>query len=129
MRCRALREGCTSGRLTLRDRGVVEHTQGCAECRAFLARLELAREILATPLSDARPDAGFAARVATRLPQPVEMMGWAALRLLPAALAVLLALAAYGQGHPPSAADLWLLEPSSGQLLTWSALAGGETGP
>jgi hypothetical protein len=129
MRCRTLRSDCSSGELALRDPRAVEHVRECADCRAFLARLETAREVLATPLCDARPDAGFAARVAARLPRPVEILGMAALRLLPAAVALLLALAAYGQGQPPSAADLWLLEPSSGQLLAWSVLADGEPAP
>lgn len=128
MRCGRLKDLCSADRTAVRDPRVVAHVEGCAGCRAFLERLALAREVLATPLCEALPDAGFAGRVAARLPRPVDLMGWAALRLLPAALALLLALAAYGQGHPPSAADLWLLEPSSGQLLTWSALAGGEPG-
>lgn len=129
MRCRTLRDGCTAGRLSPADPRVAGHAEGCPACRAYLARLAIARETLATPLSTSLPDAGFAARVAARLPQPVELLGWAAVRLLPAALALLVALAAYGQGHAPSAGDLWLLEPTSGELLTWAALAGTEGAP
>lgn len=121
-RCRDLRRRCTAGGPG--DPRLADHLATCAGCRAFVERLTLVREALAAPLSDARPDAGFAARVAARRPPqpPVEVLGWAAVRLLPAAVALLVALAACGQWRPPALADLWLLQPSTGELLVWSML-------
>jgi hypothetical protein len=52
-------------------------------------RLAAAREYFREHHSGALPDAGFAARVAARLvPEPLSALGWAAVRLLPAAVAL-----------------------------------------
>jgi hypothetical protein len=129
MRCSALRDRATAGRLAPTDPRIESHLAGCGECRAFMTRLALARQILAVPLSTTLPDAGFAGRVTARLPRPVELLGWAAVRLLPAALALLVGLAAYGAWHPPATGDLWLLDPSAEQLLAWSTMVDREARP
>jgi anti-sigma factor RsiW len=129
MRCSTLRDRGTAGLFAPCDPEVERHLAGCPRCRAYLERLALARQVLAQPLSSALPDAGFAGRVAARLPRPVELMGWAAVRLLPAALALLLGLAAYGAWHPPAVGDLWLLDPSAEQLLAWSTMVDREARP
>jgi predicted anti-sigma-YlaC factor YlaD len=125
MRCRRLRDHYASGEPAADPRLAADlesHLQSCAGCGAFVERLAVARRILAEPRSVVLPDSGFPARVAARLPQPVEVLGWAALRLLPAAAVLLVALATYGQWRPPAVSDLWLLQPTPGQLLAWSLL-------
>ena len=56
-------------------------------------RLLQARLLLQRHHANVEPDAGFADRVAARLKRdPAEMLGWAALRLLPASLLLALVL-------------------------------------
>jgi hypothetical protein len=70
-----------------RDGEAAAHLDACPECAAFARRLALAREALGEPAAPAdamEPDASFALRVVQRLPRPAEVLGWAALRSLPA---------------------------------------------
>jgi hypothetical protein len=90
MDCRTVRERLV--REPEPDAEVRIHLESCAGCAAFARRLGLARDVLRTPASALDPDPGFARRVASRLPQTSELLGWAALRALPAALALALAL-------------------------------------
>ncbi len=64
-----------------------------------------------------------------RLPQPAEVLGWAALRALPAALAVAVALLWLGISQPTPPEYLLAAEASPDQLLTWAVLAPGEAAP
>jgi hypothetical protein len=122
-----------------------EHLATCAACAVFAKRLAHARQTLVrsrppgVQASFAQPDAGFPARVLARIERPADLLGWAAFRALPAALALALALAWLGLSAPASApstpattaavaaatpeATSALLEgqPSSEQLLAWSA--------
>lgn len=72
------------------------HLDSCAACRRFAQRSRTVAGALGTPRSDAAPDAGFAARVVARLPAAPDVararFTWAAVRLLPAAAALLLVL-------------------------------------
>lgn len=72
------------------DRATLAHRESCTACRSFAERWEAARAALAAGGSNARPDASFAARVSQQLHrrQPVDALGWAAGRLLPASLAL-----------------------------------------
>jgi hypothetical protein len=101
------------------------HLAGCAGCSDFARRLVLARQALGRRASDPRPDPGFAARVQARLPRSGDMLGWAAFRALPAAVAVALALAAVGISQQPPPASPLLVEPNSDQLFSLLSLPGG----
>ena len=98
--------------------GMAEHLAGCPACTAFSRRLDAVREALGRH-DDRRviPDEGFARRTVARLPQPAELLGWAALRALPAALALAFVLAWYGLSQPPPLSALLLDEPSGDELL------------
>jgi len=134
------------------------HLASCPQCAAFARRLELVRQALARPMSPSLPpspsspsqdmagDPRFPARVLARIERPVELIGWAAFRALPAALGLALALALLGlsssppppssdsaepavpaalAGPAPAAQPSPLLDgpPSSDQLLAWSSLS------
>lgn len=100
-----------------------EHVKGCPACATFSHRLELAREALRDSGAPLEADPGFALRVVERLPRPAEVLGWAALRALPAAVAMALALAWLGLTQIPSPAALLSSEPSPDLLFTYTALA------
>jgi hypothetical protein len=107
--------------------GADGHLAACPRCAAFARRLALARGALRDRGCDALPDGGFAARVAARLPRrPVggELLGWAAVRTLPAALLLALVLAGMAAAETAPPDSLLVAEPSSSQLFAWSAQAG-----
>jgi hypothetical protein len=99
------------------------HLAACPDCSLFAQRLATARRLLRAPKVPVEPDPSFALRVVARLPRPAELMGWAALRALPAALLLALALAWVGLSEPPSPSNLLSAEPSSDLLLTYGMLA------
>ena len=102
------------------------HLAGCPGCAAFARRLALARRTLAEPACEVLPDPGFAARVTARLPRPTDLMGWAAVRALPAAILLALVLAGLGAADVTPPTSLLVDEPSSSQLLAWSAQGPGD---
>jgi len=115
------------------DGEATAHLDACPECAAFARRLELARETLRRPAASAdamEPGASFALRVVERLPKPAELLGWAALRALPAAVVLVLALLWIGVSQPPSPEYKDLLSESASPdlVLTYAALA-PEAGP
>jgi hypothetical protein len=102
------------------------HLSGCAPCGRFAARLEVARRGLAAPASGQaiRPDGGFSARVLGRLPErkPEDLLGWAALRLLPAAAASALVLTGWCLFATPAPEDVWSTAQAGadeGDLVAW----------
>lgn len=104
---------------------VHEHLERCDVCARFAERLAMAAEILESHHANVGPDAAFAARVVARLPQPSPILGWAALKLLPAAAALLLVLSAwvwFGTGTP---GELVASSPTD-DLLSWVLENGGE---
>ena len=79
-----------------------DHLERCADCRCFANRLDAARRALEAHHGNVEPDAAFAARVAARLPQgPAELLGWAAARLIPVTLALVLVLAWFAYRGAP----------------------------
>jgi len=116
------------------DGEAAAHLEACPECAAFVRRLALAREVLRQPAAspDAmEPDASFSLRVVQWLPRPAEVLGWAALRALPAAVVLVLALLWIGVSQPPSSPELRDLladSPRPDVVLTYAALA-PEAGP
>jgi hypothetical protein len=110
-----------------RDEAAVErHLGECKVCKRFVERLEVAERALADHHGNVVPDSTFAARVVSELPQPSPVMGWAALRLLPAAAALLLALSAWVWLGTAPPAELTVSAPTD-DLVSW-VLEDGEVG-
>jgi len=129
-KCRAVRDRLMRSE---HDGEATAHLDACPECAAFARRLELARETLRQPAASAdamEPDASFALRVIERLPKPAELLGWAALRALPAAVVLVLTLLWIGVSQPPAPESKDLLSESTSPdlVLTYAALA-PEAGP
>lgn len=95
------------------------HLAECAECERFARRFELARAALRDHRSDHQPDPYFAQRVSAALPAEPDPLGWAAVRLLPVALALTLVLTAWAWLTTPGPSAL--VEPAPTEdLLTWA---------
>jgi|CXWL01.1.fsa_nt_gi hypothetical protein len=122
--CRQLRDRLLAGAAApdAASAGAAAHLDGCAECQAFAGRLVATRSILSTRRAEVEPTPSFAPRVVAALPDTTELLGWAALRLLPAALALALGLTCFGLLQAPSPTAL-LNDPSADLLLTYAALA------
>jgi len=122
MNCDDVRQRLTATAGGTRPAGLEQHLEDCRACMHYATRLQAARRLFADHRSDAQPDAAFATRVVARLEKPpLETLGWAAARLLPATLALVLALAWFvfdvepGSTYEESAAPTenlvsWVLE-------------------
>ena len=104
---------------------VARHLIDCAECARFAQRLAATRAALEARRLEIHPDPAFAARVLARLPDGTQLLGWAAFRLLPAALALAVGLAWYSLFLLPAPTDVVLTDPGSEVALIYSVLAGG----
>ena len=104
---------------------LARHVASCAGCAAFAERLATYRAALPSQRSEHAPGPDFAARVVTQLPDTAELLGWAAVRLLPAAFALAIACSWYGLSHGPGLSYL-LLHPDDPLLLTYVALGPEE---
>ncbi len=94
------------------------HLAECPACAAFAHRVADAQQALNRHHAGIEPDAGFAARVVAALPQPQAPLTWAAMRLLPAALALVLVLAGWvliDSSRPSTVAD----QSPTDDLLGW----------
>jgi len=121
MTCKAFRNQAMRQRAS--SPPLAEHLSTCRDCAAFASRLDAIRGSLRAPASEISPGPAFASRVQANLPRGSEMLGWAALRALPAALVVALALAWMSYSEPPSVETVLSAEPSPDLLLTAGALA------
>jgi hypothetical protein len=97
---------------------IAEHLEGCAACSRFAERLAMAHETLETHHAGVRPDPAFAARVVANLPEPSPVLGWAALRLLPAATALLLVLSAWVWFGTDTPSEMVAAAPTD-DLVSW----------
>jgi hypothetical protein len=97
-----------------------DHLESCAACSRFARRLQAARRFFREHHGNVEPDAAFAARVAARLNGgPAEMLGWAASRLLPATLALVLVLVWFAfRAEPVQQTAYEELAPTD-DLLSW----------
>ncbi len=100
------------------------HLGSCDGCAAYAARFLAARESLREHRARVVPDASFAARVTAALPAGEardDLMRWAALRLLPATVALTLVLAAWSWLATASPASLSEMAASvaSDDVLAW----------
>lgn len=92
MKKKKLRDLLADPALRLDDPALAEAAQNAGEEKLARSAAWLAEDLRAHHLELA-PPTYFAQRVLARLPEdPVALLGWAALRLLPAAAAVILAL-------------------------------------
>jgi hypothetical protein len=122
MDCQTLRNQLLAGDAESVARA--EHLSSCVACAEFARRLEGVRRHLRAPSSpDLAPPPGFAARVVAGLPRGPEILGWAALRALPAALLLAFVLAWMSWVEPPSMDVLLSSEPSTDLLLTMGTLS------
>lgn len=96
---------------------LARHLAACPACASFAERWEATREALREHRATVVPDAGFAGRVVARLPAP-DPFAWAARRLLPATLALTLALGGWCLLRTPAPASL-AAELADGDLLSW----------
>jgi hypothetical protein len=124
-RCAELRDHLQANPAIPADGELRDHLARCAACADFAARLARVRAGLREHHARIEPTPDFAVRVIARLPGPSEQIGWAALRLLPAALALAALLCWYGASHGPGLSDL-LLRPDDPDLLTYLTLSGGS---
>jgi hypothetical protein len=102
------------------------HLAECEECSRFAARLEEATRVLGERPPLVTPDAGFAARVVARLPERDPLLGLAAIRMLPAAAALLLVLGIWALLGTSTPSELTTASPTD-DLVAW-VLARGENG-
>ena len=77
------------------DGEVAAHLRECAACSRYSERLRAATELLRERQVSFEPDPGFAGRVVGALPAAPQMLGWAAVRLLPATLALVALLSVW----------------------------------
>jgi hypothetical protein len=81
--------------------------------------MEQARLFFRRHHANVQPDPAFADRVTARLRrEPVELLGWAALRLLPATLALVLILA-WLAFQAAGSNEVQIAEAGSGDLIGW----------
>lgn len=110
---------------------LLRHRDECPACQALATRLDAVRQGLRTVHGSTQPDAGFSARVLRRLestPDDVELLGWAAWRVLPAAAVLLVALLAWGSsvGWAPTRLEILLLQEHPSQVAVEILLAAEE---
>ncbi len=133
MKCRQARRKLSEATCESSLAAVEPHLQSCSPCQRFASRLGAAQQLLSSRRNDVVPDPSFAARVLSQLPgqestATSELLGWAALRLLPMTLALLLALSVWSVSSSPSPTVL-LAEESSQDELSWVLdLGEGTTG-
>lgn len=123
MNCRSAQRKLTSEQTG--DQATLEaHLSECVDCSRLASRLDLARQALEEHHTDVAPDGAFAARLVSGLPQPSPILGWAAVKLLPAAAALLLVLSAWAWLEAPIASDVSDNSPTD-DLVSW-VLENGE---
>jgi len=90
-------------------------------------RLERARGYFRAHHAGVEPDAAFAGRVVARLePRTADLLGWAALRLLPATLALVLVLAWFSLRPAATTQVASADSGTSDDVLTWLLEEPGE---
>lgn len=100
------------------DARVDAHLRSCPGCSAFARRLGVAEETLRQHHAHHQPDPYFAQRVKAALPDAPDVLGWAAVRLLPGTLAAALVLSVWCWIATPGPDSLVEQSPTD-DLLAW----------
>lgn len=113
------------------DADLMRHRADCAVCREMSARLDALRQEARSLHAGVQPDAGFSAGVLQRIeatPDSVEILGWAAWRMLPAAMVLLVTLLAWGSsvGWTPERVEILLLQESPSHIAVELLLSAEE---
>ncbi len=113
------------------DSELLRHRAECAVCQELAPRLDAMRLHVRDLHAGTEPDAGFSARVLQRIetqPDDVEVLGWAAWRVLPAAMVLLVALLAWGSsvGWAPTSLELMLLQGDRSHIAVELLLSSEE---
>jgi len=125
--CREVRDRLAAG-VDRPEEAVARHLTDCHECTRFAARLQLARGIFREHHAGIEPDSHFAARVAARLDgEPASPLGWAAVRVLPATLALLLVLAWLSWSVAPNTTAAQTVVSPTEDLLSWVLEPGADS--
>jgi predicted anti-sigma-YlaC factor YlaD len=128
MNCAQVRKWLADDQVETRSARVLEHLEECPGCARLADRLQTARELLRDHHAGAEPDAGFSARVVAALPSSSsEVLGWAAVRLLPVTLALALVLTVWALAVTPSPTSL-VDQSADEDLWSWilSSPGGGS---
>ena len=99
--------------------GARAHIETCESCSGFAGRLLAAEEVLGEPRAEHLPDDWFAARVRNSLPDNAQLVGLAAMRFLPATLALTLVLSVWCWLATPGPGSLFEQSPTD-DLLAWT---------
>jgi hypothetical protein len=119
MNCRELRNTWQAGQ-TSQPKKLLTHLTVCDACAEYTRRIEVARQLFAAHQGNLEPDAGFVSRVVTHIPQdPIDVMGWAVARLLPATLLLVLILAWFALNAAPVITDVAESQAPTDDLLGW----------
>lgn len=103
--CKEIRDRLTAADGTEVAGDLRRHLESCPHCRQFAARAQAARDYLREHHAGVQPDPAFAARVTASLPdEPAGLLGWAALRVIPATLVLILVLGWFAVRAPSTAA-------------------------
>ena len=113
MNCSQARDRLVGGTPT---ESLERHLGTCPSCRAFAERAEIALAKLREREAEVVPEAGFAARVTAALPGDPEVLAWAALRLLPATVALALVLTGWCLTGVPGPSELVEESPADAPL-------------
>jgi hypothetical protein len=93
-RCAAVRERLFLGATAEQGEDIALHLRECSDCATFARRRAFVHRALREDACSAQPGSGFPERVVARLNRSsTEILGWAALKLLPAAIVTALVLA------------------------------------
>ena len=115
MSCDEYRDRLTSGSAEAVE--ISEHLDRCDACARYSARIGIARQLFREHHGNVEPDEHFAGRVAARLHvQPAPMLGWAAVRILPATFALLMILAWLSWQATSHPASSFLASPTEDPL-------------
>lgn len=101
-----------------------KHLKDCALCGRFVERHRLFEVGMKHHHAGHQPKADFSAKVVAHLPGPVELLGWASLRLLPVGFALLLFFSWQSLNVSPGVDSL--LSPSTSDEVLLSFVLSGE---
>jgi hypothetical protein len=119
MKCAAVKDRLMQPAGNPVGESTTRHLDGCPSCRRFAESLSEMRRDLRDHHAGHEPDAAFAARVSSRFESdPGEMVGRAALRLLPISAVLLLLLLWISAGTDPREPEL-TSEESTQATIDW----------